>query len=267
MDTGIYAHHISNKTKVPFVINEHQVFVFHNYSRLRSKLILEAFQVAKKTGAVSYDERRQVLMNQPNCNPIIIPNLVDESKLELKKRSQGKNLRLVTFMYANQIKGYDTFFQAIYELQKLTDDFNFTVVGNGIVKGRNIFQERCQDLGILEKANLVPRLERAEISDFFQDFDLYVCSSDFETFGIAPREAMMCGLPVVTTANGGVEGSITPDTGLTVPVKNPVALAEAILRIKENRHTYAPSKIRELAIQQCGRDVFLKRMIDFYQLD
>ncbi|MFN3802761.1 glycosyltransferase family 4 protein [Belliella pelovolcani] len=264
MDAGIYAHHISNKTKIPFVIIEHQVFVFHYYSKLRSTLILDAFQAANKTAAVSIAERRQVLMNQPNCNPVIIPNLVDESKLELKKGSEGEKFRLVTFMYANQIKGYDTFFRAIYELQNLTDDFNFTVVGNGQVEGRNIFQERCQDLGILEKAELIPKIEREKISDFFQNFDLYVCSSDFETFGIAPREAMMCGLPVVTTSNGGVEDSILPETGLVVSVGDPKHLADGILRIKRNFSSYHPKVIRELAVNQYGRDIFINKMKVFY---
>lgn len=264
MDAGIYAHDLSKIHNIPFVIIEHQVFVFHYYSRFKGRLVLNAFEAAKKTAAVSFDERRQVLINQPHCNPTVIPNLVDESKFALKSKINGEKFEIVTFMYAIPVKGYSTFFHSMYELQKMSDSFNFTVVGNGVVDGINIFEKLCEELKLAEKSNLIPRIEREGISDFLQKFDLYVCSSDFETFGIAPREAMMCGLPVISTANGGVEDSIYKETGLVVPVKDPIELAKAILETKVNLSIYDPKKIRGIAIQQCGSKAFLRQMTEFY---
>lgn len=267
MDAAIYANDIAKLTGLPFVIFEHQVFVFHYYSRQRAKLILEGFKNAYKTAAVSTEERRQVIMNQPECNPVIIPNLIDEAQFKVKSQNSDKTLRIVTFMYANTVKGYRTFFESMFHLQKFTEDFEFAVVGNAWAKGLNQFEKICNELGIIRKAKFIPRIQREEVSNFLQNFDLYVCSSDFESFGIAPREAMMVGLPVVSTANGGIEDCITLKTGILVPVRDAQALAEAICNVKNNYSLYEPNTIRKFVIDQCGCNVFENKMIEFYKND
>jgi len=76
---------------------------------------------------------------------------------------------------------------------------------------------------------------------------------------------MMCGLPIVSTANGGVEDSINKNTGLIVPIKQPKEMATAIINVKNNYSSYHPELIRESAIRQCGKKAFFKLMLEFYQ--
>ncbi len=267
MDAGIYAHDISRYIEKPFVIIEHQVFVFHHYSRNKAKLVLDAFKAAQKVGAVSQDQRRQILMNQPECNPVLIPNLVNEESFSLNEREKDSKFKIVTAMYANTIKGYETFFKAMSILKDEGFDFEFTVIGNGYFYGKYVFGELMEKFGLESFGKIVSKVVREEISFYLGNADVYVCSSDYETFGIAPREAMMCGLPIVSTANGGVEDSVNPDTGLVVPVKQPEAMAAAIINVRRNYSSYYPERIRELAINQCGKEAFLKSMLDFYQIE
>ncbi|MFC3415145.1 glycosyltransferase [Algoriphagus hitonicola] len=271
MDAAIYAKDIANLTGLPFVILEHQVFVFHYYSRKRAGLILEAFAAARKTAAVSYDERRQVLMNKPNCNPEVIWNFVDETKYHIQLDKRSKVFTIVTILNSLPIKGFDTFLEAMFELSKETQDFRFIMIGKGADERSNdptsnAFVIKSKELCIYDFGTFFPIVERDQISDVLNTAHVFVSPTIQEPHGIAAREAMMCGLPVVSTANGGVEDGITPETGLIVPVKSPNALVEAILKIHKNIHLYNPQTIRELTIQQCGRKAFLDRMIKFYNV-
>lgn len=264
MDAGIYAHAISKKHSIPFVIIEHQVFVFHHYSRRKAKMVLDAFKAASKVAAVSQDQRRQILMNQPDCNPEIIPNLLDESKFGIVKKEKSNKFKIITVMYANTIKGFETFFEAMSILKKESLDFEFTVIGNGHADGRDLFGELMESYQLESVGKIIPKVIREEIPSLLASADLYVCSSEYETFGIAPREAMLCGVPVVSTANGGVEDCICSKTGLLVPIKNPAELKLALEKVIKREFDFDPKIIREIAIRQFGKKTFSVNMIKFY---
>ncbi|MBN3518743.1 glycosyltransferase [Algoriphagus lutimaris] len=269
MDAGIYAHDLSKTHNIPFVIIEHQVFVFHYYSRFKAKLVLAAFKAAKKTAAVSYDERRQILMNQPNCNPEVIWNLVDESRYHIQLKRRNKLFTIITILNSFTIKGFDTFLEAIAELAKETQNFKFIMIGKGADEmstdpDSNAFVRKSKELGIYNFGKFFPFIGRGEIAGILNTGHVFVSPSIHEPHGIAAREAMMCGLPIISTSNGGVEDSIFKETGLVVPVKNPIALAQAILEIKINLSVYDPNKIRGIAIEQCGSRIFLEQMTKFY---
>lgn len=263
MDAGIYALYINQKEKVPYVLIEHQVVIFHHYSKQRAGLVLDSYRHATKLGAVSLAQKRQMLVHEPECIPLVIPNLINEEGYSLKVESVGDAFNILTVMYTQAIKGYKTFFEAMGILKEYNLDFQFTVIG----QGGDVFRLICEESGVLGLGRFFEGIDRKKIPQYFREADVYVCSSDFETFGIAARESMMSGLPVVSTANGGVEESIQAETGIVVPIREPVALAEAIINVKNNYSNYRPDRIRELAINQCGRKAFLKSMLEFYQIE
>ena len=271
MDAGIYAHKLSKAHSIPFVIIEHQVFVFHYYSRFKANLVLHAFEAAKKTAAVSYDERRQVLMNQPNCNPEIIWNLVDETKYQIRLDKRSDVFTIVTILNSLPIKGFDTFLEAMAEFAKETQDFKFIMIGKGADENSNdpasnAFIRKSKELGVYDFGSFLPFLKRDQISDTLNTAHVFVSPSIQEPHGIAPREALMCGLPVVSTANGGVEDIITPATGIRVPVRDPEAIAKAIMKVRDNFSKYSPDYIRKHVVQKSGKVVFLEKMKRFYEL-
>ena len=66
-------------------------------------------------------------------------------------------------------------------------------------------------------------------------FDVFVCSSREEGFGISIIDAMASGIPVVATRCGGPEDIIEHErNGLLVKQEDPVALAAALQRINED---------------------------------
>jgi len=271
MDAGIYAHLLSEKYDIPFVILEEQVFVFHYYSRYKARLVLKAFEAAHKTAAASYDERRQVMMNQPECNPEVIWNLVDESRyvIDLSKRKQ--KFTVITILNSLPIKGAIDFLEAMKLLKQSDPEIEFIMIGKGADENsadpdENLFVRKSRELGVFEMGLFLPFVPRENISKILNKAHLFVSPTIQEPHGIAVREAMMCGLPIVSTANGGVEDSITPETGIVVAVRQPREMADAILNIRNHYSDYSPEKIRELAVKQCGRETFKKSMKEFYKL-
>jgi len=77
---------------------------------------------------------------------------------------------------------------------------------------------------LLGYRNDVPRILKA--------LDVFVLSSRMEGFGGVCSEAMACGVPVVSTAAGGMPETVShEETGLLAPVSDPEALAAAIVRL------------------------------------
>lgn len=66
--------------------------------------------------------------------------------------------------------------------------------------------------------------------------DVYVQPSHVEGLGMAVLEAMACGVPVVASDTDGLREVIEPEkSGLLVPVRDPSALARAVLRLLGDR--------------------------------
>ena len=66
--------------------------------------------------------------------------------------------------------------------------------------------------------------------------DIYVLSSLHEGFGICLLEAMYCGLPIVSTNNGGqTDFLVEGENALMVPIEDSEAIADKILEMLKNK--------------------------------
>ncbi len=75
---------------------------------------------------------------------------------------------------------------------------------------------------------------RKDAIALFQSSDVFVLPTISDGFALTQIEAMSCGLPVITTPNCG--DVVTPGAdGYIIPIRDPAALAEAILKLHEDR--------------------------------
>lgn len=87
----------------------------------------------------------------------------------------------------------------------------------------------------------VGTLDPYQMSLFFSACDISVLPSinSTETFGLVQIESMMCGTPVVASDLPGVrQPTLMTGMGCTVPIKDSVSLAEAILDVLDNKQKY-----------------------------
>jgi len=104
--------------------------------------------------------------------------------------------------------------------------------GEGPLRAR--LEQRSAELGVRAHVRLLG--ERDDVPDLLGAFDVYAMASVREGVGRALSEAMLAGLPVVTTDVAGVGELVAhEETGLLVPPRDPAALAAAIARLAEDR--------------------------------
>lgn len=98
------------------------------------------------------------------------------------------------------------------------------ILGDGLERGR-VEAAAAQDPRILFEG---PRARPGVLEALRQAAVAVVPSVLLETFGRAAVEALMCGTPVVATAQGGLAETVDEEVGAQVPVGDPAALAQAV---------------------------------------
>ncbi|MBE2286882.1 MAG: glycosyltransferase family 4 protein [Prosthecobacter sp.] len=155
---------------------------------------------------------------------VVVPYGMNASWLELEPRPcPGRILFVGT---ADLRKGIHYLAMAAEELAKRGRRYEFRVAGN--VSTEVLRQPACAHLSFLG------RVPRDRIRDEFQMADVFVLPSLAEGSAEVTYEALASGVPLVVTkaagsvARDGVEGRIIPE-------RDPVALADAIEQLVEDR--------------------------------
>jgi UDP-glucose:(heptosyl)LPS alpha-1,3-glucosyltransferase len=139
----------------------------------------------------------------------VIPNGVDTAQFSpsarLALRAEARRRRaihetdFVLLLIGNdwRVKGLETVLRAMSSLRGIP----FLVIAAGD-DSPNHFSEIAKSLGILERCRFEP--SRPDVLDFYAAADLYVSSSQEDSFGMPIAEAMACGLPAVSSIFAGV---------------------------------------------------------------
>ncbi len=227
-------------------------------------MVMEAFKKANTIASLTLFQEQLLKRTCSDVVSEIIPNLLNERIFKIYNEiHKNSKFTIISVLYTNPVKGREYLFKCFQKLKENGILFKYIIIGEGIEQ----MTMECELLGIKSEGEFYYNLNKEELTSLFNSSHLYCCSSIYETFGLAAREAMLCGLPVVTTDNQGVVDCISKDTGLIVPIQDSNALAEAIVLVKNNYDNYDPFLIRNKIIEQCGTEVFNKKIMKFYRID
>jgi glycosyltransferase involved in cell wall biosynthesis len=128
-------------------------------------------------------------------------------------------------------KGFDVLLDAFRRVRQARNDVELVVAG-GPVRGKEDLYER-----LVREAGEIPGTHwvgpRDDIGDLLADLDVFVLpSTEPEPYGLVLVEALMSGARVVATDAGGppeILDEAEPHSGQLVPVRDPAALATAVL--------------------------------------
>ncbi len=99
-------------------------------------------------------------------------------------------------------------------------------------KGHDTIVEAAAKLGLPLESYAPKDLSQPDLGREYDAARVFVVGSWYEGFCQPGLEAMACGVPLVTTDNGGcLEYAIDGETALVVPPRDPVAMAVAIRRL------------------------------------
>jgi len=120
-------------------------------------------------------------------------------------------------------------------------------VGDG--PERPAAEDLARELGVYDEIRFVGKQEQME--DILAIADLFLLTSEYESFGLAALEAMAAGVPVISTNAGGLsEININGETGFLSPVGDIEAMSKQALTILKDDNTLAEFKKRAAAHAQ-----------------
>ncbi len=158
---------------------------------------------------------------------VVIPFGIDEGRWELvPPPPPGNPPRALFIGQLVPFKGVDFLLRAL----ELVPDLRLDIVGDG--PERNRLRTMADALAISDRVKFWGEYPDEDLPRRMADADFLVLPSVTveEMFGMVLLEAMAAGRPVITTAvpSGVREVNVAGETGLEVPIRDPVALAEAM---------------------------------------
>lgn len=128
-------------------------------------------------------------------------------------------------------KGHDVLLEAARTVIDHHPDARFVIVGEGELRAE--LEERANAAGLGEAVLFTGA--REDVPELLKSFDVFAFPSLFEGLCLAVIEAQAAGVPVVATPVGGIRETVVDGvTGLLVPLRDPAALADAIVRILDD---------------------------------
>ncbi len=124
-------------------------------------------------------------------------------------------------------KAQEYLIRAIPALRRRVPEARVLLIGHG--DREELLREEAAQLPAEDRAHLVFTGFRGDIPSVLRDLDVFVMPSVLEGLCTSILDALVCELPVVASAVGGIPEIVRPgETGVLVPPKDPEALADGI---------------------------------------
>lgn len=203
-----------------------------------------------------------------HCDRVLRP---DFYRVQWRRRPAAEPLRIVSTLRGNTYKGVETVARCAALLQAmLSRGFSWTLVG--IRPGEEIHRIIERKLGVSFDQlgiHLPGRKSADQVAGQLLESDLYVLPSRIENSPNGLCEAMMVGLPIVSTNSGGTPSLVDHDKeALLVPPGDPWAMAGAIQQIAKDTELgdRLASASRELALRRHDPAAVAQRVMSIYRV-
>ena len=215
---------------------------FGTYHRLVAPFLRLIWRDAGCLVANSTGLRALALKFDPIARIELVPNGVDLEAFAPVARewSPARLLSVGRLVYQ---KGLDLAVRALADLKHL--NWEWVIAGDGSFRPE--FEKLCLELGIADRVKLVGWRSKPELTEHYNQANLFVFPSRHEGMPNAVLEAMSCGLPVLASHIAGNEELVLPDeTGLLFPSESVADLQAALLEL-------IPDAARRMQMGETGR--------------
>lgn len=166
----------------------------------------------------------------------VVPNIVDTGRFQWRAPASEVPSRPHVVVTRNLESIYDvaTALAAFARLRREFPDARMTVAGSG--PQLEPLRQRAAELDVLQAVEFPGRLQPDAIAALYAGADLMLNTSRVDNMPNALLEALASGVPVVSTAAGGIPWMVTDGhDALLVPVGDAEAAADAMIRILRDR--------------------------------
>lgn len=201
----------------------HAWMVNHNIAQKLVAVSKKMYQASLREGV--HAERIVTILN--GISPLPIEN---RSRFEVRKEAgmDVNTLVLITVGRLVYAKAHEVIIASMPAVLKEFPNAKLEIYGDGVLRAD--LQAQIKRLGLSNSIKLPGQTD--DVARHLAAADVFILSSRSEGLPIALLEAMSAGLPCIATQVEGVDEVLTEGKhGLTVPVENPEALAQAILQL------------------------------------
>ena len=184
----------------------------------------------------------------------VVPNFVCVSKF---KTEQGNCKKAIFAPNGEKILMHISNFRKVKRIQDIIKIHSIVskqiptrliLIGDG--PERSSMERLVRDLGVEESTYFLGKIKETEKA--LCSADVYLMTSETESFGVSALEAMAAGVPVVSSNTGGIpEVNIDGETGYLSNVGDINEMAQNVIKLLEDDVLY--SKISKLASEQAAR--------------
>lgn len=208
----------------------------------------------------------------------IVPNPVDTKRFTPDGSRAIAEDNKVTVFFAGRLeerKGVHYLVEAIPTVLANCKNVRFLIVGADTKTGPgkssvlNELTAKLDKSGALKAVQFIKHVELTEMPSYYRSGDICVVPSLYENAPYTVLEASASGRPVIGTNGGGSPEYIADgQTGIVVPVKDSIALANAIIELvnDEARRLEMGNNGRKRAIELYGTKIIASEAAKTYQL-
>lgn len=258
---------LSRRLKIPLLLQEHSgPFEMHCQSKNQRKGVRFVLNSCVKVLPVS---KALMLRMKKNCSEKIlfeiVPNLVRTDIFKpCKGARSARNIdlvKIITVCSTQDIKRHDLMLGTIKELVNRGINVHFTMCG--VDELSTTIVDLIEVMGLRQRISLKGRVSKEILYSEFCQHDIYLCTSDFETFGLAPAEAIASGLPVVSSDCKGVDEFLRDEYGVIVKKQNSSLFADAVIGLMQKNVTDQNDSWKFID-SRYGKGSFLKQFLEIY---
>lgn len=215
--------------------------------------------------AVSADLKKDTLEHFDITTEInVIPNFIDLDRFKKQKKDHFKtaicpnNEKLIVHTSNfRKVKRVEDVIEVFDRVRQVVPS-KLLLVGDGPERSR--MEELCRRLGTCDDVRFLGKLEAVE--EVLSVSDLFLMTSEKESFGLAALEAMACEVPVISSNAGGLpELNVDGVSGYVCRVGDTKTMAERAIYILSDDHL---PKFKEGALNR-AREFDVSNILPMYE--
>ncbi|MCB9225214.1 MAG: glycosyltransferase [Crocinitomicaceae bacterium] len=266
---GLFALWLLKDHGIPFIITEHWT-LFLDISpvdikpwqlRLMRNVARQSLRICPVSESLEQAMKKHGLKGEYE----VIPNSIDTNLFHFNPK-HITDPNCIKFLHVSTLdethKNFSGMIHAFRQLAETNNKFELTIVGEKLTPAQI---KQIKNSGIEDKIQAKGVVPLSRVAELMQNHDAFVLFSNYETFSIVLAEALICGLPVITSNVDGVAQEVNDALGLVVPVKDIDKLTDALDHTIKNISNYNREEISQLFETKYSHEIVGEKFHDLYK--
>jgi glycosyltransferase involved in cell wall biosynthesis len=236
---GLVAAAVNVITRKPLVISIHgsDVFLFRKHPI--TSLLSWAARKSRRVVANSTAALDILRSDYHVKDAVTIPMGVSTASFTVRRQRKITSPIVLFVGRLIDVKGAEYLLHAVPVIITQVPDARIVIAGDG--PERQHLEQLARELHVDDHVVFLGSVPSSKMPELLATSDVFVGPAittdkgQVEAFGVSFLEAMAAGLPVVTTASGGIKDIVAPDsTAIVIPEKDSLAIATAVNKLLDN---------------------------------